>query len=205
MIVSKVNPNKKVMKEHHLDFGLDEPLFVGTQPVEMKCDENRVVDRFSDLDDSPFIVVQEVKDTSESVPEPPQSDLNYGLAGMINSLIKDEWDAIDGYNSTMATLIQINTPEAQQAVKIFTDIVNEENIHVGQLQKVLELVSPNAISINTGVEEASEQMGSSDSNVLHPGMTVQCHSVPQTTTTDNLDDDCSGLDMCTITDVDDTF
>ena len=40
---------------------------------------------------------------------------------------------------------------------------------------------------------------------LHPGMTVQCHSVPQTTTTDNLDDDCSGSDICTITDVDDTF
>lgn len=205
MIVNKVNPNKKVMKEHHLDIGLDEPLFVGTQPIEMKCNENRVFDRFADLDDSPFIVVQEVKDTSESVPEPPQSDLNYGLAGMINSLIKDEWDAIDGYNSTMATLTQINTPEAQQAVKIFTDIVNEENIHVGQLQRVLELVSPNAISINKGVEEASEQIGSSDPNALHPGMTVQCHSVPQTPAANSVDDDCSGLDMCTITDVDDTF
>ena len=66
-------------------------------------------------------------------------------------------------------------------------------------------MSPNAISINTGAEEASEQMRSSDSNVLHPGMTVQCHVSPQTSTVDNIDDDCSGLDMCTITDVDDTF
>lgn len=205
MIVNRTNPNKKVIKEHHLDIGLDEPLFVGTQPVEMRCDEHRVAGRFTDLDDSPFVVVQEVKDTAEGVPVPPQSDLNFGLAGMINSLIKDEWDAIDGYNSTMATLMQINTPEAQQAVKIFTDIVNEENIHVGQLQRVLELVSPNAVSINRGAEEASRQMDCDNANALHPGMTVQCHSAQRTASTDKFDDDCSGLDMCTITDVDDTF
>ena len=48
-------------------------------------------------------------------------------------------------------------------IKILADIANEENLHVGQLQKALEMVSPNAESIKDGAKEAEEQIEETES------------------------------------------
>lgn len=91
----------------------------------------------------------------ETVPEPPKGE-NTGIATILSNLIQDEWQAIDGYNSALETLASINFDEGM--VDVLKDIVAEENVHIGQLQKALELVAPNATEIQHGVEEGEEQL-----------------------------------------------
>lgn len=107
------------------------------------------------------------EEEEEVVPSAPISPAEMSLANMFNALIRDEWEAIDGYNGTISTIREImmspeyesNSIDYEGIVKILEDITNEENLHVGQLQKALETISPNAESIQTGEEEASEQLG----------------------------------------------
>jgi|GEM_PF-5727625 rubrerythrin len=89
---------------------------------------------------------------------------DFGVASMLNTGIIDEFEAIDTYNSHIITLKDLINQETDDAViesykkiiEILTDIVNEENIHVGQLQKALSLVSPSALFIKDGDKEADE-------------------------------------------------
>ena len=89
---------------------------------------------------------------------------DFGVASMLNTGIIDEFEAIDTYNSHIITLKDLINQETDDAViesykkiiEILTDIVNEENIHVGQLQKALSLVSPSALFIKDGDIEADE-------------------------------------------------
>ena len=46
----------------------------------------------------------------------------------------------------------------ESEVNVLRDIVAEENIHVGQLQKLMEKFSPNAKNIAVGEEEAATQL-----------------------------------------------
>ena len=89
---------------------------------------------------------------------------DFGIASMLNADIIDEFEAIDSYNSHIITLKDLINQETDDAViesykkiiEILTDIANEENIHVGQLQKALSLVSPSALFIKDGDIEADE-------------------------------------------------
>lgn len=89
---------------------------------------------------------------------------DFGVASMLNADIIDEFEAIDSYNSHIITLKDLINQETDEAViesykkiiEILTDIANEENIHVGQLQKALSLVSPSALFIKDGDIEADE-------------------------------------------------
>ena len=55
---------------------------------------------------------------------------------MLLNLIKDEWEAIDGYNTAIATL-RVEDAGYNEILPILKDIVNEEMIHVGQLESVM--------------------------------------------------------------------
>lgn len=91
----------------------------------------------------------------EMVPETPTVGPELGIAGVINSLIIDEFEAIDGYNSAIATAEEEGMTDI---VNVLKDIANEENLHVGQLQTCLAKVSPNAQSIDNGQIEAQQQL-----------------------------------------------
>lgn len=82
-----------------------------------------------------------------------------GMSMMINNLIKDEYEAIDAYNSAITTFKSIGNSD--NAISVLNDIVAEENIHVGQLQRLMELFDPNANKVSDGVEEADEQIDNS--------------------------------------------
>ena len=91
-------------------------------------------------------------ETEEKTIEPE----NNGISMIINNLIKDEYEAIDAYNSAITTFKDIG--KSDDAISVLNDIVAEENIHVGQLQRLMELFDPNADKVSDGVEEASEQI-----------------------------------------------
>lgn len=103
------------------------------------------------------------KEELEAVPDTPTTPDEFGAASLINALIQDEWQAIQGYNDAIATLS--TTDIDTDIINIFKDITNEENIHIGQLQKALEMVSPNVSSISEGEQEGAEQLEEPDTDM----------------------------------------
>lgn len=101
--------------------------------------------------------------TSE-VSTPPVTEEGFGIASLLNLAIIDEFEAIDAYNSQIATIRDLISREKnaeviatyEDIIEILTEITNEENIHVGQLQKALTLVSPNANLIVDGHPEEQD-------------------------------------------------
>ena len=71
------------------------------------------------------------------------------LTTMLSALIKGEWDAIDQYNSVLSTLESLDNELATETLK---EIVSEEYIHVGQLEKLAQDIKPDAENITTGYE-----------------------------------------------------
>ena len=103
------------------------------------------------------------KEELDAIPDTPTTPDEFGAASLINALIQDEWQAIQGYNDAIATLS--TTDIDTDIINIFKDIANEENIHIGQLQKALEMVSPNVSSIGEGEQEGAEQLEEPDTDM----------------------------------------
>lgn len=80
---------------------------------------------------------------------------DHGMSGLINSLIISEYDAIDQYNSAMATAEAEGVIEVLPVLK---DIIAEEHTHVGQLQALAKLYDTTAEEVTVGVEEAELQL-----------------------------------------------
>lgn len=102
--------------------------------------------------------LKEIVRIEESLKEEltPEKEIEYALITMINALIKDELEAIDGYNSAIVTLEAENKGEFTDIIR---DIISEENVHVGQLQAILKELNPQTTEdIKDGQEEGEEQI-----------------------------------------------
>ena len=95
-------------------------------------------------------------DNSTSSTESPSTSEDNGIAYSINKLIIDEWEAISGYNDAIILLQSLD--KYPDEINVLKDIVAEENIHVGQLQKIMEKFSPNVAQIHVGEQEAEEHI-----------------------------------------------
>ena len=103
------------------------------------------------------VLLSSADSTEKKEDEVSESSVATGILSLLNSLIIDEWEAIDGYNSTIESLSTL-TGNYDAIISILRDIVKEEMIHVGQLQYSLNLISPDALdSIQTGEHEGKEQ------------------------------------------------
>ena len=85
-----------------------------------------------------------------------QDENTLPVSTMINQMIKGEWDAIDLYNGMISSLEAMGNLEAVETVK---DIVKEEYIHVGQLEKLLQMNNDSAASIEQGKQEQAMAAG----------------------------------------------
>lgn len=92
------------------------------------------------------------------------ADNDYLQQTLIN-LIKSEWDAYQQYKNAMVSfkspdINKDSEVDLNSVANILTDIANEELIHVGQLQKALDLFQKNlAKQLASGNSEADEQIG----------------------------------------------
>lgn len=93
--------------------------------------------------------------------DPPKGPEESYVAEQLGILIKDEYDAIEGYNKFLQEL-EANNLGDESDRKVVCDILAEENVHVGQLQELLKRVAPTAENIDVGAEEAQEQLGEED-------------------------------------------
>ena len=119
------------------------------------------------LDDT----LHEDMEETEEIPASPETMDAMSVANTLNALIQDEWQAIDGYNSTISTyrsMMKDDYPEKDKSIdytaiiKILQDIAQEEMNHVGMLQKAMGTISPNVSEIKGGEEEAEETLENPD-------------------------------------------
>ena len=83
------------------------------------------------------------------------SEKNAAFADSLSTLIIDEWEAINGYQSAIQNMKLMKMPK--EAIEILQSIMAEEHAHVGELHKVLALINPDSeAQINHGKEEAEE-------------------------------------------------
>lgn len=108
------------------------------------------------------VVTEDTDPDKADKPAPlgPQMGQDSGIAAMLNDLIRDEWEAIQGYNDMQNTVRAEQPGYADEFLRVIADINAEENVHVGQLQKLMEIVAPNAKEFNSGEKEAEEQIHS---------------------------------------------
>ena len=90
----------------------------------------------------------------DETPDAPEGE-DVGISDMLNNLVIDELDAVNGYNSAIATIKDLpDVDGADDAVNVLSDIANEENMHIGEIQQLLKLFSDQAVSIEDGKKEA---------------------------------------------------
>ena len=84
------------------------------------------------------------------------NEKDFLLSNLINGLVKDEWDAVAGYESAIATLSDNGNLDV---VAILEDIRDEEYVHIGQLESCLSLLKGDPTEhIEDGSEEGFEQL-----------------------------------------------
>ena len=101
-------------------------------------------------------VVSKIPKIKNETPSGPETGVDNGIANQIIEMINGEWDTIQQYNDLVTNLTQYGFIDF---IPVIQDILNEENIHVGQLHAILQKISPNAQSIEQGEIEASNDQG----------------------------------------------
>lgn len=132
-------------------------LMEDTTEVSYTADSEDVADKEIPADGKECI--EEIPATVEEGQPSPELVLN-GIANELSALIKDEWEAIEGYKSTIVNLQSIGGYD--EIVSVLEEIAGEEYVHVGQLQRLSEIVAPQADKIADGQEEAEKQLAGED-------------------------------------------
>lgn len=97
---------------------------------------------------------QKVEETAED--QPTENQQTIGLTTVINKLIADELEAIDEYNSAIVTF---ETEGRGEFTDVFRSILEDEQHHMGNLEKVLNELDPSALAnIKKGQLEAETQL-----------------------------------------------
>ena len=92
----------------------------------------------------------------------PQTEETVGLSNMIIKEINGEWETIQHYNDLISIM---RTEGRDDMINVISDIIDEENKHIGQLQKCLQMISPNVSEIDSGELEAIGQLNTINNEV----------------------------------------
>lgn len=100
------------------------------------------------------------KDLSEDVEvvdkNQAEIDKKAGLENLLNDLINDENEAINGYNSA---IVNFELEGKSDLTSVFRDIIKDEQNHIGNLQKVLNEINPSTIAnLEQGQQEAADTL-----------------------------------------------
>ena len=106
------------------------------------------------------------KQISEDIEVPtlegPNEGAEYGLSELLNSAIQHELETVNEYN---VLALNARAEGFDDIASVIDEINTEENKHIGQLQELLKLVSPNAQAIVAGETEASDDLVQVDNNL----------------------------------------
>lgn len=111
-------------------------------------------DDLDELEENANVQKRFKKPIKEDVQE-IQTPSDHGMSSLINNLIISEYDAIDMYNSAIASA---ETEQQFDIIPVLKDIITEEQTHVGQLQTLAKLFDPSAEEVEKGNIEADKQL-----------------------------------------------
>ena len=98
------------------------------------------------------------EDLNENPGDEEKIDPTAGLETILNDLINDENEAINGYNSA---IVNFEVEGRGDLTQVFRDIIKDEQNHIGNLQKVLNEINPDTLkNIQDGQKEAEETLQS---------------------------------------------
>ena len=121
------------------------------------------------LDESKAVLVEEELPAVEitgpigvekdaDVPEVTEEDKENAFYGLVSDLLRSKFDEIDQINSIITTITYESGDE--DIVEILKEIADEDSIHLGMYQKVLEIIKPEASkTMDAGVDKAEEIIG----------------------------------------------
>lgn len=93
----------------------------------------------------------------------PELDASRGIADLLIQSLNNVWEAISRYNSLVATMTE---HQFQDMVPVIQDILTDNSNHVGKLQELIELISPELTSIEEGEKEAISTLDDTAITVL---------------------------------------
>ena len=78
------------------------------------------------------------------------------MVGLLNNLVVDELNAVNSYNGAVETIrtMPSDMPGANAAISVLSDISDEENSHIGEIQELLKQFTPQANAVEDGKNEA---------------------------------------------------
>lgn len=112
-------------------------------------------DLFDDI--IPAVEMTDIE-VDEEIPEAPHID-EMGLSSLIINTINNTWNIINDYNILIA-----NVQDKEEMKNIITELVAEENEHIGKLQSLLNEISPNVEKIDDGKVEAEAHLTDTELN-----------------------------------------
>ena len=133
---------------------LNEDLFEPFEFSELFPDD--IIEEPTEVEIPAAVADAEINVVEEETPSGPATGAETGIANQLIEMINGEWNTIADYNNLITMLTQYGFEEF---IPVIEDINNEENLHVGQLQALLQKISPNAGSIEQGELEASNDQG----------------------------------------------
>ena len=105
-----------------------------------------------------LIKESKIEDLNENPGDEEKIDPTAGLETVLNDLINDENEAINGYNSA---IVNFEVEGRGDLTQVFRDIIKDEQNHIGNLQKVLNEINPDTLkNIQDGQKEAEETLQS---------------------------------------------
>ena len=120
---------------------------------EYKGHTDKPEDMSKDLKDFGFSLTEDVQVVDKNQTE---IDKKVGLENLLNDLINDENEAINGYNSA---IVNFELEGKSDLTDVFRDIIKDEQNHIGNLQKVLNEINPTTIAnLEQGQQEAADTL-----------------------------------------------
>lgn len=112
----------------------------------------------------------EVEEQEVEEDEPSREDEDRAVLSALTYAIQGCWARVDEYNSIIASLSDMDFAEAQEIADILRDVTNSVLVSVGQLEKAIGIVNPQAeLNVETGrnseVEEEQEEVESDNEEV----------------------------------------
>lgn len=106
------------------------------------------------------------------------ADINVvtGISDIIIDSINKKWDNIRDFNSI---IVNLNEEGYEDLVPVIQSILEDENKNVGKLQQLVELISPNAKSIDDGKQEAIDELDNSEIKVEEMKLDENFPNVPE--------------------------
>lgn len=90
------------------------------------------------------LILKEDDNQVEEIPEEKLVELN--ITSFVTDLIKNKWEQVDNINGILVTTPKDNF----ELIDTLKSIIDDEYVHIGQLEKIIQGINPEAVALDSG-------------------------------------------------------